>query len=233
MLPIEYELKWERVWIDVMLDAARTVQKEIGVPGDLQRLQDGSREILRGHYEAHEFGVASGPLCSKLSTVLRSVFNENDVLRFYLWGDYLSGQVESRVGEFFWFSVLYGLDEVPHASWIAEAAARLRDDLAPLHEHHEGKLNALTFTEWDRFLLELADISEEGQLAAFKNAAWLNLFDRVWHQRMGHMTIPQLEELLIVGKSLAQKREVPETSVCFPGIWEAGPQRLVLNLCSS
>jgi hypothetical protein len=83
MSPLEFELKWERVWNYITLDAARILQHELSIPGDLVQLQNTTRQTLVDHYALEQFGSSSGLLYYKLTADLRSVFLEFDLGRVH------------------------------------------------------------------------------------------------------------------------------------------------------
>jgi hypothetical protein len=230
MSPLELELKWERVWNYMTLDAVRNLQDELCIPGDLKQLQETSREGLADHYASEEFGTSSGLLYFKLAGDLRSVFSEHDLVQFFIWGDYLSDLVVSRTGEFFWMSALRGLEEVPHPNWLSKIFIEMRGDMAASGKRLDRLVESLEFSALDETVLERSRRSKESMRTYLALVTKYNLFARVWRQKMGQTTLSQLCEAYVAGKLLAQKRNVAETAVCFPGFWESGPQHALLNL---
>jgi hypothetical protein len=230
MNPLELELKWERVWNYMTLDAVRTLQDELCIPGDLKRLQETTREALVDHYASEEFGTSSGLLYVRLAADLRSGFRENDLAQFFVWGDYLSDLVVSRVGEFFWMSALRGIEEVPHPNWLARKFSEMRADMKSSEDRLDRLVESLEFSVLDGAVLERVRSSQDSMRNYLALVTKYNLFARVWHQRMGQTTLLQLREVHAAGKLLAQKRNVAETAVCFPGFWASGPQCALLNL---
>jgi hypothetical protein len=230
--PLELELNWESIWNYLALDVARTLQHELCIPGDLEQLQKTTREALAEHYATEQFGTSSGLLCFKLTADLRSVFREHDLVQFFLWGDYLSDLVVSRVGEFFWMSAVYGIEEVPRPDWLTKTFSEIRDEMHRLRAHLDDLLESLEFSSHDETISKRVRRSNKSMLNHLGLVTKYNLFARVWHQKMGQATLAQLREVYVAGKLLAQKRDVDETAVCFPGFWESGPQRAILNLDS-
>jgi hypothetical protein len=232
MSPLEYELHWERVWNLLTLDASRSVQNELCIPGDFERLQLCLREALDDHYRANEYMFSAGPLSLRLSARLRSVFGEEDVLYLFAWGDYLSDLVHSRVGEFIWSHALFGLDEVEHSAWLGARFLKMQRE-SSWREQIENALDAIQLSDRDTTILDRLDWTSKGLLTHFKLVAGYNAFDRLWHRNMRDTTPEQLDEVYAFGKALAQKRDIMETQLCYPGIWESGPQRTLLRLESS
>jgi hypothetical protein len=230
MSPLEFELKWERVWNYITLDAARILQHELSIPGDLVQLQNTTRQTLVDHYALEQFGSSSGLLYYKLTADLRSVFLEFDLIQFFLWGDYLSDVVVSRVGEFFWMSALHGFEEVQHPIWLGNAFSEMRGDMDSSVDRLDNLVDSVEFSDRDEAVLVRVGLSKDDMRTYFRLVASYNLFARVWNRTMGQATLPQLREAHVVGKLLAQKRNVDETAVCFPGFWESGPQRVLFNL---
>jgi hypothetical protein len=230
MSPLEYELHWERVWNLLTLDASRSAQNELCIPGDFERLQLSLREALDDHYRANELMFSAGPLSLRLSARLRSVFGEEDVLYLFAWGDYLSDLVHSRVGEFIWSSVLFGLDEVDHPNWLGAKFLKMQREESSAHNQIENALGTIKLTDRDAMILDRLDWTSESLLTHFKLVAGYNAFDQLWHRNMRYVTPVELDEVYAFGKALAQKRDIIETQLCYPGIWEAGPQRTLLGL---
>ena len=230
MSPLEYELHWEKVWNVLTLDASKSVQNELCIPGDFERLQLCLREALDDHYRAHELTFSAGSLSLRLGARLRSVFSEEDVLYLIAWGDYLSDFVHSRVGEFIWGTALYGLDEVEHPEWLAAKFIKMQSEQSSGRMQIRNALDAIQLTERDAMILDRLDWTSDGLLTHFNLVAGYNAFDRLWHRNMRDTTPDELDEVYAFGKALAQKRTIMETQLCYPGIWEAGPQRTLLRL---
>jgi hypothetical protein len=230
MHPLEYELHWETVWNYLMLDAAKVLQHQLCIPGDLAKLQRCAREVLDDHYRTNDFNLESGLLNSSLTLQLRSNFSEIEVLRFFAWGDYLSDVVFSRVGEFFWSSAINSLDELDHSDWLAMKFSEMRKELTVRSSQLEQELAALQFSDLDRTIGVRLNRSEEDLLTSLSLVSNYNLFARVWHSSMGQANPDELREVYSFGKALGKKWYVGETAICFPGAWETGPQRELLRL---
>ena len=82
MSQLEYELHWERVWNLLML--SRTMQNELGIPADIEPIQLCLRETFEHHYKTNELMFSAGLLSIRLSTRLRSFFDEENVLYILL-----------------------------------------------------------------------------------------------------------------------------------------------------
>src|SRR5260370_39795575 len=72
MHPLEYELHLEQVWNYLMLDAARVLQHQLCIPGDLAKLQRWARVVFEHHYRTNDLNLESGLLISSLTRQLRS-----------------------------------------------------------------------------------------------------------------------------------------------------------------
>ena len=233
MSPLEYELHWERVWNVLMMDVSRALRTELCLPDDLEPIQIWLLESFEDHYRTNEYMSSAGLLSIRLTSTLRSSSDEDKVLHILAWGDYLSDLVHSRVGEFIWSSALFGLDEVEHPEWLGERFRRMQSERIKLNEQTKSALERITFTPRDAKILERINWSEESLLTHCKLIAGYNAFCRMWHRYMKDATAAQLDEVCAFGKALAQKRGIEETQLCYPGIWEAGPQRGLLRLGSS
>ena len=129
-----------------MLDCAKTFKDDLCIPGDIERLQRNLRGSFEDHYMTKEYNLASGQLMLRLTTQLRSFLDETSVLMLFAWGDYLSDFVNSRVGEFFWESTLFGLDEVEHSEWLAQKFLKMQSQWRQETKQLEAKLEALQFS---------------------------------------------------------------------------------------
>jgi len=229
MGPLEYELRWERVWNVLALDASRTFQDELCIPVDIERLQVYLRETLDDHYGTNEFMFAAGLLSLRLGTKLRTAFREVEVLRLFAWGDYCSGLVHSRVGEFIWSSALHLLDELKYPEWLGAKFMKMRSEQSSQREQIKNALDTIQLTDRDSVILRRIDWNSEGLLTNFALVAGYNAFDHVWHENMREATPEELDEVYRFGKALAQKQGIEETQLCYPGMWEAGPQHTLLR----
>jgi hypothetical protein len=232
MGPLEYELRWERVWNVLALDASRIFQDELRIPGDVERLQVSLRETLDDHYAANEFMCAAGLLSLRLGTKLQTAFREVEVLRLFAWGDYCSDLVQSRVGEFIWSSALHLIDELKHPEWLGAKFLKMRSELSSRREQIKNALGAIQLTDRDSMILHRIAWTSENLLTNFSLVAGYNAFDQLWHENMREATPEELDEVYGFGKALAQKQRIEETQLCYPGMWEAGPQHTLLRLKS-
>jgi hypothetical protein len=223
-------LKWERVWNVLALDASRTLQDQLGIPGDVERLQGSLRETLDDHYQSREFMFSAGLLSLRLGKEICAAFREDEVLQLFAWGDYLSDMVRSRVGEFIWSNALYGLNEVKHPEWLDAKFLKMKSEQSFQRKQIQHALDMIQLTEQDVAILQRIDWSSESLLTHFALVAGYNAFDRLWHENMWEATPAELDEVFAFGKALAQKQGIPETRLSYPGIWEAGPQRTLLRL---
>jgi hypothetical protein len=101
------------------------------------------------------------------------------------------------------------------------------------HNEIENALKTIKLTDRDAMILDRLDWTSERLLTHFKLVASYNAFDQLWHRNMRDATADELDDVYAFGKALAQKRNIMETQLCYPGIWEAGPQRTLLRLKSS
>jgi len=233
MSPLEYELHWEKVWNLLALDALIGVQDELCVPGYLEHIQRSLREGLDDHYRTNEPMFSAGALSMRLSARLRSAIGEEVVLYLFAWGDYLSDLVHSRVGEFIWSSAIFGLDEVGYPEWLGARFLKMQHERSSSHDEIDNALRTIKLTDRDATILDRLNWTSEHLLTHLKLVAGYNAFDQLWHRNMKDLTPGELDEVYAFGKALAQKREIMETQLCYPGIWEAGPQRTLLRLESS
>jgi hypothetical protein len=230
MSPLEYELHWERVWNLLTLDALSRVQNELCIPGNLERLQLCLREELDDHYRAYELMFSAGALSVRLSTRLRSVFHEEEVLYLFAWGDYLSDLVHSRVGEFIWSSALFGLDEVDHPEWLRARFLKMQHERSSSRDEIDNALGTIKLTDRDATIVDRLNWTAGYLLTHLKLVAGYNAFDQLWHRNMNDATPGELDAVYAFGQALARKRDIMETQLCYPGIWEVGPQRTLLRL---
>lgn len=233
MSPLEYELNWELVWNVLMLDAFRAMQRELCIPGDMGLVQACLRETLEDHYRAHELNFSAGLLYMRLAAKLRSCLaNEETALYVLAWGDYLSDLVHRRVGEFIWSIALYALDELEHPDWLETRFQQMRSEKKEIHKQIESVIEMVRITDHDRIILDRINWSEESLQTHLDLVAGYNAFCRIWHQNTRNATLDELDELYAFGRALAQKKKIVETQLCYPGVWEAGPQHKLLRLGS-
>ena len=106
----------------------------------------------------------------------------------FAWGDYLSGFVNSRVGEFVWSTTLYGLDEVEHSEWLAQKFLKMQSQLRQETKQFEAKLETLQFTAQDKAIRERLELSEEDLLTNLTLVSSHNIFARLWNGNLGSAT---------------------------------------------
>ena len=224
MTPLEYELRWERIWNLVQLDAVALYREELSLGFDPKQLQGLLCPILDKHYLEHEYGAAAGRLNSLMISALRGNAGDEDLHHFYLWGDRIFSLGSDRTAEFFWLSVVQNREEIRHPIWIENAFGDIRSVMEAPQQELTRKIRILAgqLSDPDRTTLLRINMNEESFASCLSLTGRYNIFACAWRVVTGAFSVEQLDEINIIGRKWAAKRSVQETAVSFPGTWDFG-----------
>ncbi|HEU5352162.1 MAG TPA: hypothetical protein VFU55_11250 [Terracidiphilus sp.] len=224
MTPLEQDIRWEQIWNVASLDATALLCSELNFPIELERFQSILRPLLSRYYSDNEFGKAAGRLHFLMSSALRAATTQDEERQFFLWGERIFDLGSDRTAEFFWLSVVHDLEEVIKPDWIEDVFAKIRKCMEDPRDALEVKIHAigLRLSELDKSILGRIDMAEESLATCFSLTGEYNVFTKFWRAQTLHFSIEELSEIYRIGKKLAEKRNIPETAVTFPGTWDFG-----------
>lgn len=224
MTPLEYELRWERIWNLAVLDAIEFYRDELSIGIDLKRLRSLLRPILDGHYVKYEYGAAAGRLSSLMSSALRKDATDEELNKFYLWGDRIFSLGSDRTAEFVWLSIVHRCAESAESAWVKDAFRDIRRIMDEPRQELARKIHILRaqLSEPDRNTLRQIDMNEESLASCLSLTGRYNIFACAWRVVAGAFSIEQLDEINIIGRNWAAMNDVDEMSISFPGTWDFG-----------
>ena len=226
MVILEHEFCWQKMWWFLSLDRTRAFFRDMWVPvEDPAEFQEQVRNQLRQiddqtYYHHPQVGNAI------VHSWFSSAYGTDQQELMVLWADHVFiTSTPNRLAEDLWghlisFATRPSEEDVP--AWARDLFSKLettdRGESKALEKRIDGEFSS-ALSEWDRINMPRVASGEENIRDKIGLITRCNTFISSWEVYCSNFGHQELQALYELGQRLAEKRNMADQGVSYPGSW--------------